>query len=134
MKWHIGSTVRTALIASGVAAITAVAVAAGPALAQRSAPAATPAPPVIVSGVGHNTVFLGGFTTYRTLGTLHLSKGSWTIFGKANVSGQTVELHCRITAGSDSDTVDPQIDQATVFSQQFVVNVTHKFTSAGNVV
>jgi hypothetical protein len=86
-----------------------------------------------VSGVGHSTVFMST-ATFTTLGKLHLGAGSWTVFAKAEVSGQTVLLHCRVTAGTDSDLVDPQIDLATVNSQEVALNVTHVFTSAGNAI
>jgi hypothetical protein len=127
------SGVRTAVLSGGVAALTALAVAGAPALAQNSAPSDTPTPPVIVSGVGHSTVFLST-ATFTTLGKLHLGAGSWTVFAKAEVTGQTVLLHCRLTAGTDSDLIDPSIDGSTVYSQEVTLNVTHVFASAGNAV
>ena len=132
MKWLTKSGARAAVLSAGVAAVTALVVAGGPALAQNSTPAVA-ATPVIVSGVGHSTVFMST-ATFTTLGKLHLGAGSWTVFAKAEVSGQTVLLHCRVKAGADSDLVDPQIDLATVNSQEVTLNVTHVFTSAGNAI
>lgn len=132
MKWFSASKVRTAVVSAGVAAATALAVAGGPALAQGSAPAA-PTPPVIVAGVGHHTVFLST-ASYQALGTLHLSRGSWTIFAKASIQGQTDLLHCRVTAGTDSDTNDLAINGTTDYSVGIALNVSHVFASGGNVV
>jgi len=133
MKWFIGSNVRTIVISCGVAAITALAVAGVPALAQGSAPAAT-ATPVIVSGVGHHTVFLTSSSGNVTLGTLHLARGSWTIFAKAEVSGATDQLHCKLAAGSDSDVSTTNIDASSDFDEQVALNATHVFRSAGSAV
>lgn len=132
MKWFSGSNVRTIVISCGVAAVTALAVAGVPALAQGSAPAAT-ATPVIVSGVGHHTVFLSNSVPV-TLGTLHLARGSWTIFAKAEVSGMTDQLHCKLAAGSDSDVSTTNIDASADFDEQVALNATHVFRGAGNVV
>jgi hypothetical protein len=132
MKWFNGSNVRTIVISCGVAAVTALAVAGVPALAQGSAPAAT-ATPVIVSGVGHHTVFLSTSGNV-TVGTLHLARGSWTIFAKAEVSGATDQLHCKLAAGSDSDLSTTNIDGTSDFDEQVALNTTHVFGSAGSAV
>lgn len=133
MKWLSGSNVRTIVVSGGVAAVTALAVAGVPALAQGSAPAAS-ATPIIVSGVGHHTVFLGGSVGYVTIGTLNLGRGAWTIFAKAEVSGQTVQLHCKLTAGSNSDQSSTNIDASSDYDEQVALNVTHVFARAGHVV
>jgi hypothetical protein len=133
MKWFNGSNVRTIVISCGAAAVTALAVASVPALAQGSAPAAT-ATPVIVSGVGHHTVFLTSSSGNVTLGTLHLARGSWTIFAKAEVSGATDQLHCKLAAGSDSDLSTTNIDGASDFDEQVALNATHVFGGTGSVV
>lgn len=133
MKWFHGSNVRTIVVSGGVAAVTALAVAGVPALAQGSAPTAS-ATPIIVSGVGHHTIFLGGSASYVTLGTLHLSRGAWTIFAKAEVSGQTVQLRCKLTAGSDSDLSSTNIDVSSDYDEQVALNTTHVFTRIGRVV
>lgn len=133
MKLLSRPNLRTTIISAGVAAVTALVAAGGPALAQGSAPTTTPPSPVIVAGAKAGPVFL--FTaSYTTLGTLHLTAGSWTIFAKAEVVGQTVLLHCRLVAGADNDHADPQIDGSTVDSQEVALNVTHVFASAGTAV
>lgn len=133
MNWFSGSKVQTIVIAGGVAAVTALAVAGGPALAQGSAPAAS-ATPIIVSGVGHHTIFLGGIDGFVTLGKLSLGSGAWTIFAKAEVSGQTVQLHCKLTAGSDSDVSSTNIDGASDYDEQVALNTAHVFRSGGHAV
>jgi hypothetical protein len=133
MKWFSSSNVRTIVVSGGVAAVTALAVAGVPALAQGSAPTAS-ATPIIVSGVGHHTVFLGGIGRYVTLGTLHLRPGAWTIFAKAEVTGQTVQLRCKLTAGSDSDLSSTNIDATSDYDEQVALNATHVFGRTGGVV
>jgi len=133
MKWFSGSNVRTIVVSGGVAAVTALAVAGMPALAQGSAPAAS-ATPVIVSGVGHHTVFLGGIDRFVTLGALHLGRGAWTIFAKAEISGVTDQMHCRLAAGSDSDVSSTNIDASSDYDEQVALNATHVFASAGRAV
>ena len=130
MKWLTGSNARTLVVSGGIAAITALAVAGVPALAQGSAPA-TSATPVIVSGVGHHTVFLTNTSGNVTLGSLRLSRGSWTIFAKAEVTGTTVQLHCKLAAGSDSDVSTTNIDQSSDFDEQVALNATHAFRGSG---
>jgi hypothetical protein len=133
MKWLSGSNLRTIVVSGGVAAVTALAVAGVPALAQGSAPAAS-ATPVIVSGVGHHTVFLGGLDSYVTLGKLSLGRGAWTVFAEAEVYGQTVQLHCKLAAGSDSDLSSTNIDASSDYDEQVALNVTHVFANGGHVV
>jgi hypothetical protein len=133
MKRFSGSGVRTAVISGGVAAVTALVITGSPALAQRSAPTAG-GTPVIVTGAGNHTVFLGGHSNYVTVGTLHLVSGSWTIFAKAEVEGVTDRLHCKLSAAGNSDAVNPQIDESAVPDQEVVLNMAHVFRSAGNVV
>lgn len=133
MKWFSGSGVRTAIISGGVAAATALVITGSPALAQRSAPTASGAPIIVTGSSGTKTVFLGGHGNFVTLGKLRLASGGWTIFAKAEVSGQTDQLHCRLVAGNNSDAVDPQIEGSTVFDQEVALNVAHVFRSAGSV-
>jgi hypothetical protein len=133
MKRFSSSGVRTAIISGGVAAMTALVITGSPAFAQRSAPAVGGTPIIVTGSSGAKTVFLGGHNNFVTLGKLRLATGGWTIIAKAEVSGETDQVHCRLAAGGNSDAVDPQIDGSTVFNQEVVLNVAHVFRSAGSV-
>jgi hypothetical protein len=133
MKWFSGSGVRTAVIAGGVAAVTALVITGSPAFAQRSAPAAG-GTPIIITGSGTHTILLAGKDNFVTLGKLHLAAGGWTIFAKAEVTAVTVELHCKLSAGVNSDAVNPQIigsSSGRSGYQEVVLNMAHVFRAVG---
>jgi hypothetical protein len=131
MKRLSGTNLRTAIVAAGVAAVTALALTAVPAVAgNAAAPQATPSP-VIISGT-RTLAIISGPTTVARLG---LPAGSWIVFAKADVStagGGPVQLHCTLKAGSSSDHTDPELEAGgtSAFDENISLTVAHKFASA----
>src|SRR5262252_6385704 len=98
MKPFSRTNVVTAVVSSGIAAMTAIVVSGAPSAgAARLTPAVT-ATPVIISGSKASVIV----TTTATV-TLPLPAGRWAIFAKADANtqgGGPVEFHCKLKAGT----------------------------------
>src|SRR5262249_2991578 len=81
--------------------------------------------PVEVTGTGQHTV-----------ATMHVPAGSWAIFAKAwvlNLSGNFVQVDCRLVAGAAQDASRPVVapNGLNVSAATLAFNVIHKYTTAG---
>jgi hypothetical protein len=132
MKFFQNGSVKTAVIAGGVAAVTAGILAGGPALAK-DVEAATAASPAVVTGYRAGPL---NFSTTSTLGKLHLKAGNWVIIAKAwlvSTSDFNVYMDCTLTAGNGTDTVRPTIPPGDVqqTGQAMTLNLVRSFGKSG---
>jgi len=134
MKTFSRTNVLTAVVSSGIAAMTALVVTGAPSAgAVRLTPSVT-ATPVIISGSKASVII----TTTATV-TLPLPAGRWAIFAKADAStqgGGPVQFHCTLKAGTSKDHTDPELESggSAAFDENIALNVAHKFTGAGSAV
>ncbi len=131
-RWDI----RSILVPAAVAAVTAVAVAGVPALAQSSAHPAAAAIPVIKTGFKNGPVGVSG-TKAKTVASMSLGKGSWEIFAKAWLHGgpDPVAANCNLVAGADFDNATAALETGagSSYAHSIALMVAHKFGSAGTV-
>lgn len=126
------------VVSAAVAAVTAAVMAGAPALAQSPAhgSARVAAVPVVKSGFKNGPVAVTG-STLKTVASMSLGAGSWSIFAKAFLHGGASPsvVTCQLTAGADFDPADAALEKGagTAFEQTVALNVAHKFTTPGNV-